>query len=197
MLLRNAATLWRVSLSLSLCIVPAKLSFYFYALQRGCCSCASLSCRQTLVSAFHRTRAVCLTHRGAQGIAQLEPLVAAAMQPKRSRSGQGTSRAGVDSAAVFPSRPPTAAVPEEASANGDGPPLPPVSPLATPPPVPVALKAQLVGARRVVVARVAYAEAEFGAANQGDLSELRALDKELLLLARAPKDPNQEVRADV
>jgi hypothetical protein len=150
------------------------------------------------VSAFNHTalRAVWRL----QGIAQLEPLVAAT-QPTRSRSRRGTSRpdAGGSKEAAFPSRPPTATVPEEASTNSDGDatPLPPLSPLLsplTPPlPVPLTLKEQLVGARRVVAARVAYAASEFGAANKGDLSELRAIDKELLLLARAPKDPVHEV----
>ena len=70
---------------------------------------------------------------------------------------------------------------------------PPVSSQAPAPP-PLTLKQQLIGARRAVMKRVEYAEEEFGAANKGDLSELRAIDKELLLIARAPKDPSEVVR---
>jgi hypothetical protein len=42
--------------------------------------------------------------------------------------------------------------------------------------------------------RIEYAEDEFGAASKGDLSELRAIEKELLLIARAPKDPSEVVK---
>ena len=137
----------------------------------------------------------------------------AALQPKRSQSRRGSSRPRTGGAASFSSRPTTTgtltgAVPEEAATDhGNLIPWPPVSPSSlkeptTPPSAqpqapaapPLTLKQQLVGARRVVMKRIEYAEDEFGAASKGDLSELRAIEKELLLIARAPKDPSEVVK---